>query len=243
MGAIHYQYTGVVNGYKLVGSTGLVGSRETGDFKAICRMGGLRIPPNLLSKSFISLSCSNMARSVNGGVSIFAVTKGRYISTRTVECFDSDSVYLGTIQALGVFSPVRELKDDVFTGDINVSGTYRGPLDLVLPGKYMMPLKSVGNYKLEGDFEINLKTESGEDIVTKHRQVFYFPDGVREELEATLFTVRYDTGDSFDTFLDIYGKQSAGTIREVRELVSDYRPSEDVFWYLQGNSSAEPLKG
>ena len=196
MVSIMYNYLGIFNDETIKGFGNLLGDPKKGDFEAsaIFQSFPERLNPIYASWSFFSVSCHNIAKGRDGIKNILELTNGDYTSIRRVEAFDDSAKFLGSISINGRFIKVAE---DVFTGNVCVAGTYRGPTDLLLTKGYELPLEPEGEFKLAGKFELEIKTESGTTIKTNNEQTYYFNNGVKESLVSHVMDLSYDTDKSF----------------------------------------------
>jgi hypothetical protein len=192
---ILFTYGGNINGQDMEGTGTLFANPQTGEFNAAARFD--RMPQNYAlessSWSLFSISCSNGGNGEGGAYNILQLTNGTYKSVRRVRLFDERGEQLGDITIAGHFTPI---KPTVFTADVKVSGTYRGPMDLIPATGYSLPTQPTGERTLAGGFTITYQTRGGKIITARHEHLYEFEEGTRYALQPNVMEIRY-AADSF----------------------------------------------
>lgn len=196
MVTIHFNYSGVVNGQPINGNAVLQCDPETGNLTANANFASFpdSFNPSLAGFSLVSISCSNSGKAMGSAKNIIDVTNGLYSSIREIELFDASSNFLGNIIINGTFTKVTET---MYTANVTVTGNYSGPVNILFPDGYTLPLTAIGNYKLEGTFQKSYQIDGGSTILTENRHTYYFNNGVSTPIGNIECVLSYDTLTSY----------------------------------------------
>ncbi len=216
---ILFKYGGDVNGQTLEGTGTLFANPQTGEFNAAAKFD--RLPQNYAlessSWSLFSISCSNGGNGEGGAYNILQLTNGAYKSVRRVQLFDERGEQVGDITIAGHFTPV---KPNVFTADVRVSGTYRGPMDLVAAPGYSLPTQPLGERTLAGGFTITYHTRGGKIITARHEHLYEFEEGTRYALQPNVMEIRYAAESFWSPDQRILRISGTSVIKPLKQSVS-----------------------
>lgn len=208
---ILFSYSGVVNGTNIDDNATLFADPSTGDFNAVASFDSFPgdFHPGVLSNSLLSISWSNGGKAASGTKNIFDLTNGEYTSIREVEVLNSSGQLVGNITINGYF---EKIEDDLYSAEVTITGSYSGPLDIIFPTGYQLPLTPVSNYKLEGSFQNTIQTDGGQTLTTENNHTYIFNNGTTSDLEAVIFELTFDTDESYwlpdDKILNLEGNST-----------------------------------
>jgi hypothetical protein len=190
MASIHFKYTGSINSQALAGIGNICSNTENGQFTGSVIFSDFpsTFHPAAVGVSLLSVSCTNGSASAYDVPNILTLTLGNYKSIRTVNFLGSGGEPLGQVVIDGTFT---KMDDELYSAEVNVSGTYTGPTNLILPFGYDLPLNIVAPDRLQGSFNLNIETESGSHIQTTHTHEFEFLGGTSEPLQDCESQVYY----------------------------------------------------
>jgi len=193
---IIFSYSGIINGVNIQGGATMNSDPASGDINAVANFNSFPndFHPSLMSNSLLSVSCSNGGKAINGAQNILTLSNGQYTSVRDVEIYDSGGQLLGNITINGSFQKVQT---NLYTAAVTLTGTYSGPTDIEFPNGYNLPLSPVNSNKLEGSFQKNINTISGQTLSTVNNHVYLFNNGVTSSLEDANFELTYNTDESY----------------------------------------------
>jgi hypothetical protein len=195
MVTINFNYSGAINEIEINGNGVLNISPETGSLMATLGFSSFpaSFSPLLGIYSFVSKSCINGAKEEGDAKNIIHVANNHYTSIREIEYFnENNGDFLGNIIMHGVFTKVSE---NLFIADSVLLGTYSGPVNVVKPDGYILPLSKNGEYMLEGSFMKILESDEGL-VRTIHQHRYYFNDGVQLPLEDIKGVLTFDTNET-----------------------------------------------
>jgi len=194
-----FDYQGSFNDKTIVGSGGLCSSEETGDLEGAIDFSKsedpsfVRYAAAAAGMSIISISCANKNKATDGASNIIGLSKGDYLSERTVEVWDGED-QIGQVNINGTF---RKIVKKAYAGKVDLSGSYNSTKEPNLIEGYTIDLKPDGENKLIGSFQKQVSTKDGSELLLKHTQKYVFLEGTTKTLEPLTFELDIDTEQSF----------------------------------------------